>query len=593
MSLFIMKRQYRYCIYFSLPLLLLHHSFAQPSNDIRLNQIGFYPSMPKIAVVNNASSTPFYVISVTSADTAFRGILSEERVWPYSDESVRRADFSELRVPGRYMVSIPGIGSSPSFDISQHVHRDLAIGAIRSYYYQRASIPLFPAYAGEWARSAGHPDTSVLIHQSAASIERPANSTISAPGGWYDAGDYNKYIVNSGISTYTLLATYEHFPEICERLSLNIPESENGIPDIIDEALWNVRWMLTMQDPNDGGVYCKLTNPSFDGFIMPAEATAPRYVVVKTTAAALDFAAVMAQTARITAHFRSALPGFSDSCLTAALRAWEWAEQHPSVQYDQNQLNADFSPPIKTGTYADTNVLDEFAWAGAELYVTTTQNRFLSAIEPILTSEASVPGWRNVRTLGLYTLARYHEKIGGLIDTNEVRSRLITLANSLCASKRASAYDVVMGVHTSDFNWGGTGVAANQGMALLVAFELTHDSTYLHAALSNLDYLLGRNGTAYCFVTGFGSHSPLHIHHRISQADNIPAPVPGLLVGGPNPDRQDRHLVTYASPLPALAYADEVESYASNEICINWNAPLVYLAVGLEALISVKGEYSK
>ncbi len=152
-------------------------------------------------------------------------------------------------------------------------------------------------------------------------------------------------------------------------------------------------------------------------------------------------------------------------------------------------------------------------------------------------------------------------------------------------SSMTSPYRIAMGTEPGDFNWGSSGTAANQGMALLVGYRLTNDGSFLAAALSNLDYLMGRNATAYSFVTGFGSRSPLHPHHRISEADGVPEPVPGMLVGGPNPDMQDR-TPTYPSTLPARAYTDDVRSFASNEICINWNAPLVFLACGLESILS-------
>lgn len=581
-----LRQLHRLCVL--LTALSLHQAFSQSSSDIRLNQIGFYPSMPKIAIVRNAGAIPFFVIATSSSDTVFRGSLTSAQTWPYSNESVSRADFSALQTTGSFRIVVPGAGTSYSFEIKPRVHLNLAIGVLKGYYYQRASMPLLPPYAGVWARDAGHPDTSVLVHSSAATTQRPANSNISSPRGWYDAGDYNKYVVNSGISTYTILATHEHFPEFCRQLATDIPESGNGIPDILNEALWNVRWMLSMQDPNDGGVYTKLTNANFDGFIMPSQARSPRYVVKKTTAATLDFAAVMAQAARITANFISALPGFSDSCLQASLKAWKWAQQNPTVYYNQSQMNAQYSPAINTGEYGDGNVSDEFAWAAAELFVTTSQDSFLTVANPLWVASATIPSWPNVRTLGLYTLAQYRKTLGGSVDTNAVKSRLINLANSLRTSMNGSAYGVVMGVQTSDFVWGSNAVAANQGMELLIAFRLTGDSTYLRAALSNLDYLLGRNGTTFCFVTGFGSRSPQHIHHRISAADGVPAPVPGLLAGGPNPNKEDG-VTTYPSSLPALAYTDDVNSYASNEIAINWNAPLVYLAVGLEALLSPNG----
>jgi endoglucanase len=562
--------------------------FGQTSSDIRVNQIGFYPSMPKMAVVRNSGSAPFSIVSTVSSDTVFRGTLTPVQTWSYSKESVSLADFSDLRTVGNFTVAVPGVGTSYPFEIKNHVHEKLAIGTVKGYYYQRASTALISPYAGTWARAAGHPDTIVLIHPSAATPLRPANTVISTPKGWYDAGDYNEYIVNSGISTYTLLATYEHFPEFSSQLTTNIPESGNGVPDILDEALWNIRWMLSMQDPNDGGVYSKLTNANFDAFIMPSQATTTRYVVKKSTCATLDFAAVMAQAARITAKFSTALPGLSDSCLQASLKAWKWARQNPTVYYNQTQMNALYSPAINTGEYGDNNASDEFAWAAAELFVTTVQDSFLTVANPLSALSASIPSWPNVRSLGLYTFAQYRATIAGSVETTAVRSRLISLANALRTSMNASAYKVVMGYQSSDFVWGSNGVAANQGMELLIAYKLTGDSTYLRAALSNLDYLLGRNGTSYCFVTDFGSHSPLHIHHRASSADGIAAPVPGLLAGGPNPGMEDG-VGTYPSPLPALAYTDDMNAYACNEIAINWNAPLVYLAVGLEALLSPNG----
>lgn len=144
------------------------------------------------------------------------------------------------------------------------MHRPVARAALKAYYYQRMSTPLPEEYAGQWARPMGHPDDEVLVHPSAASEARPEGTTISAPRGWYDAGDFNKYVVNSGISTYTLLALYEHYPDVAAGLTSSIPESGNGVPDVLDEALWNLRWMLDMQAP-DGGVYHKLTQVDTDG----------------------------------------------------------------------------------------------------------------------------------------------------------------------------------------------------------------------------------------------------------------------------------------------------------------------------------------
>src|SRR5687768_1893330 len=285
-----------------------------PAAGVRLSQIGFLPAAPKVAVVVGAKGSTFAVVGAERGDTVLRGTLTAPKSWALSGENdIRRADFSRLTRPGRYRLVVPGVAAPQAFEIGSTQLRALAVATLKGFYYQRTAIPLEAKHAGRWARAAGHPDTSVLVHPSAASAIRPAGTRISSPLGWYDAGDYNKYVVNSGISTYSLLLLAEQYPQYASALRTNIPESGNPLPDVLDEALFNVRWMLTMQDPADGGVYHKLTNAAFDGFVEPHAATAPRYVVQKSTAATLDFAAVMAQAARVARDYPRELPGLADS----------------------------------------------------------------------------------------------------------------------------------------------------------------------------------------------------------------------------------------------------------------------------------------
>ena len=569
---------------FRLVLLASQGLQPRPTDAIRLNQVGFYPGAPKAAFVVGAAADTFYVVTADLQDTVFTGLLGPRRATALSSDTTRAADFSALRTPGEYVDLVPGLGASYRFAIRPRVLEELARGALKAFYFQRASLALEPRYAGRWSRAAGHPDTQVLVHPSAASAGRPAGTVISAPGGWYDAGDYNKYIVNSGITVATLLSLYEDFPAYVRTLDVDIPESGHGVPDLVQEALWNLRWMLTMQDPSDGGVYHKLTEPRFEGFVSPAEARSPRYVVQKSTAAALDFAAVMAQASRVVGSFESRLPGLADSALTAAVHAWSWARHHADVFYDQERLNQQFEPHIETGTYGDRDVRDEFIWAATELGVTTRQDSFFTAVPVFPDSSAPLPNWRQVRTLAYYTLARFRAGLPPAVagDRARLERTLVRAADDLMQLASRTAYGTLMGGRAADFIWGSNSVAANQGIALVVAYRLTGDPSYLRHALSNLDYLLGRNATGYSFVTGLGSRTPLHPHHRPSAADGIDAPVPGLLVGGPNPGRQDG--CAYPVTAPDKAYVDDVCAYASNEVAINWNAPLVYLAAALEAL---------
>jgi endoglucanase len=570
-------------------------SVAIAQSEIRVNQIGYYASGPKVGAIIEGEKDTFTVVEYPNGSVVFDGIAGPSSTWAPSGESVRLADFSSLRLQGRFVLRVGEVVSAP-FDIGVHVHEGLARAALKAFYYQRASRRLRPEYAGEWARFGGHPDTHVIVHPSAASPDRPAGTIISAPKGWYDAGDYNKYVVNSGISTYTVLTMYEHFPMYMEALDTNIPESGGPLPDALAEALWNLEWILAMQDPNDGGVYHKLTSPNFSGYVLPYSDTAPRYVVQKSTAATLNFAAVMAQASRIFEQFDAEYAALSDSMRNAAIRAWNWARNNPEVFYDQAAMNREFEPEIHTGEYGDGHVSDEFAWAAMELFITTGADSFLMVVPDFVSSSgpAALPAWPQVRTLGLYSILDREDWIGPAARADDVRNSVLSLANSLRSRQETSAMRTSMS--SGDFYWGSNSVAANQGIALMQAFRATQDSTYLSAAVGALDYLLGRNGVGITFVTGHGTTSPMHPHHRPSIAGSSPQPVPGFLVGGPNPGRQDRDGCAgygaagqYPSTLPARAYLDHRCSYASNEVAINWNAPLAYLAVAVEVAMSTTG----
>lgn len=564
---------------------LISPAAAQGGNHrIQLNQVGFYPAAPKLAIITGkTAATTFSITTAGGRTPVYTGRLSAEKFSRYSSTVTKWADFSGLKTPGRYVLSVPGVGRSYPFYIADTVFAGVTRSVLKAFYFTRSNEPLPATYAGKWSRSAGHPDTAVFVHPSAATAARPAGFVLSSPGGWYDAGDYNKYMVNCGITMGTLFSAYEDFPQYFRKLRSGIPGSSNALPDLLDEALYNLRWMLTLQDPADGGVYHKLTNAAFDGMVMPGVTQAPRYVVQKSTAATLDFAAVTAQAARIFGAFEKQLPGLADSCRQAARLAWQWAQSNPALAYNQSDINRQYQPAISTGEYGDRHFNDEQLWAAAELYATTGEPGYLAVVNERLSDPVRLPSWSNVALLGYYTLLRRQSALPAAATTlAAMKDSVLKLANRFLATTASNAFGTVMGHSAADFSWGGNSVAANQGILLVRAYLLTNDKAYLTGALSNLDYLLGRNATGYSFITGMGSRSPLHPHHRPSEADGIADPVPGLLVGGPNPGRQDG--CTYPSSEPEKAYVDVVCSYASNEVAINWQAPVVYLAAALEAL---------
>ncbi len=559
------------------PSAMVKASAATTASGIKLNQLGFLPNAKKLAVIPATNATNFSVIDVATKKVVLTAALSDAALWAPAEEKVKLADFSKLNVAGNYQIRVSGLNDSFPFTIAADQYNSLNAAVIKAFYYNRASIELTPQFAGIYARAAGHPDNKVQIHASAATNLRPEGTVISSPKGWYDAGDYNKYIVNSGISTYTLLAAFEHFPDYYKSQNLNIPESGDAVPDLLNEVMWNIEWMLTMQDPNDGGVYHKLTDKKFSGMVMPDQAVTQRYVVQKTTAAALDFAAVMATASRIYAGYESSYPGLSAKMLVAAQNAWAWAKANPTATYKQPD-------DIKTGEYGDLMLTDDFAWAAAELYITTKSDGYYVAMNPTQVLDA-VPSWSDVRGLAWISLAHHRKQLTAVADQQLIASRIDSLAGSLLKKWQISAYGVSM--ETEDFIWGSNAVAANQAMMLIQGYRMNGNRNYLDAAQSLLDYLLGRNPTDYSFVTGYGDKPSMYIHHRPVAADGIEAPIPGFLAGGPQPglqDKKDCGTVLYPSVIPAKAYLDHECSFASNEIAINWNAPLVYVSGAIQAL---------
>ncbi|SMQ95943.1 cellulase [Xanthomonas fragariae] len=550
-----------------------------PGAAIHVNQLGYLPGSAKLAVVGlpqgAATVSDRFTVEDRQGRRVLQGTLQPAALWSPAGQQARVADFSSVRVAGTYRLKIEGLPASDPIRIAAEAYQSVVDASLKAFYFNRASTALPTQFAGRYARAAGHPDTQVRIHPSAASDTRSADSVISAPKGWYDAGDYNKYIVNSGISTYTLLAAYEQYPALFGAQALTIPNDAPGVPGILQETWWNLEWMLAMQDPADGGVYHKLTDKQFDGLVMPDQAKQQRYVVMKATAATLDFAAVMAVASRVYAPFDKQYPGVSARMLKASRSAWAWAQLHPDVIYRQPD-------DVRTGGYDDAHVDDEFAWAAAELYLTTREDGFYDAMTA-QNVPATVPSWGNVGGLAWMSLAGHRDQLTSHADRTRIEREVAGLAQRLADKWQASPWRLAM--TDKDFVWGSNAAVLNRAMMLMQGYRLTQQRQYLDAAQSHLDYILGRNPLGLSFVTGMGRRTPKHIHHRPSEADGIDAPVPGWLAGGPQPGQQDAKdcNVAYPSKLPALSYLDNTCSYATNEVAINWNAPLVYVSAAIEA----------
>jgi endoglucanase len=535
-----------------------------PSPLIRVNQIGFYPEAIKEFVLVDHEANSFQIIDI-KGKVHYTGELEPRGAWAASGEEVRAGDFTGLEQPGIYRVYIaPDMVSAP-FEIKEAVYLEALNGAIKSFYFQRASMPIEAQYGGTYQREAGHPDLNCPYHPSTG----VTGGTLDSPGGWYDAGDYGKYIVNAAISVSQMLDLVELFPDVVSDGQLNIPESGNGISDLLDEIRYELDWMLTMQDA-DGGVFHKLTAKNFGPFIMPSEYDLERWVIGKGTAATLNYAATMSHAARIFAPFD---PPFAKIALASADRAWKWAVDHPDIPFRNPR-------DVSTGAYGDNQFSDDFYWAAAELYSLTGNHEFLQFLEasdePYIHQITN--SWKFfIRNMGFHSLLANRERLDPDFPP-ELISNHLQLSDQILEKIDSNPYRIGL----DHFEWGSNSDVLNQAMILCYAHLISGEEKYLTGAIRNVDYIFGKNATGYSFLTGYGTKQVMNPHHRPSGADGIEAPVPGFIVGGPNNDRQDRQQVEYHSQFPAKAFEDVEASYASNEVCLNWNAPAVFVLGYLE-----------
>ena len=382
------------------------------TDAIQLNQVGYYPDQrieftyADTATVMRPDGTDprpaqtFYITDPAGDSIVREGNVARPHDWTEL-AGVYAQSFSTEPLPaGDYRIYVPQAGYSHVFRVADQVLREPFIGSVRGLYHQRAGTELLAAHAGEYARPAGHPDRNVRYHPSSGYTD----GTRDSPGGWYDAGDYNKYIVNGAFPLGQLLSLYEDTGDPAPDGTLNIPESGNGKSDYLDELKYELDWMLTMQD-DDGGLFHKLTTLNFEGMdLMPHQATSQRYIVGKSTTATLDFAAATAQAARVYRDYDTA---YADRLLAAARLAWRWGREHPEAYF----TNPD---DVTTGQYGDDNADDERAWAAAELFTTTGEQEFLNDLQanpPRIRFNAGGSWTGYMANLAAFSLLRYPDRV--------------------------------------------------------------------------------------------------------------------------------------------------------------------------------------
>ncbi len=542
----------------------------QLSPHIFVNQVGYLPSSSNVAMVSSPMGLAFVVREEESGDKVLKAMphLAEAEDQS-SGACLWVADFSVLDSTGEYYLEVEGLGRSYPFAVKSNVYQQVAQKALKAFYFQRSGIDLVEPYAEKWSRKAQHQGDAIVY----GTEEEEESEEIDASGGWYDGGDEGKYVVNGSFAAGILLLLHEISPELFVDRSLNIPESGNDVPDVLDEVHWELEWLLKMQN-EIGGVHHKVAAKE-SHTLSKNDDKNERYVMQVSTAATASACAVWAKASRLYSPHDAT---FAQRCLEAAQRAWFYLEQHPN---DGGFTNPD---EVLTKTYNDEDDSDERIWAAIELYLTLKNERFLEVIQALMNKRVpllSASGyWGNVMPLAVTSILLEEENFSEKW-VNEAKEDLISLANSFVETSRRDGLRLTL--EEGEFNWGSNATILQNAFILRVASLVEERSAYQQTMLDQLHYILGRNPQSMCYVTGSGSHSPLHPHHPFSLKDKVEEPVPGLLVGGPNQFLNDSILKEHFNEEtpPALTYADHEESYSSNEVSLGWNAVLAFVASAL------------
>lgn len=520
-------------------------------NKIQINQLGYFTTGHKTASYVGKAPSHFSILDEKS-QVVYVGEISAGVDDLSSKETVHSINFSNMCKDGRYIIKA-GTTKSKPFYISDNPYDDLFGSSLKYYYISRCGIDLLQQYAGRYSRGRCHTEKACLLSDEL--------TTKNVSGGWHDAGDFGKYVVTGCAAVATLLYSYTLYKDAFD-VDLNIPHEYNCMPDILEECLYELKFLLKMQD-RDGGVYHKVSTKKYPPTVMPEDDIEQQYIYDKTTSATADFCAVMALAARV---YRNYCKEMYERFKKAAINAWAWLLNNPAIKPSGN------IDRFLTVEYTDRNIDDDIFWAACELYSLTGDKSFHNKIsDTFYKVDTTAFSWLSLGGFGAisYILGDV-EKDPTILDN--FKSSFIFKSENIINMINHTGFNVAN--NGTRYLWGSNMQILTKGIVLAISDLIQPQEDYRDYIQMQLDYVLGKNPMGKCYVTGFGNNPVLHPHHRHSTADDIAEPVPGMLVGGPDMLRSDecaRWMIPQGTP-PAKCYCDESHCYSCNEPSIYFNA---------------------
>ena len=589
------------------------NDYQQPEKwqraDILTNQVGYFTDRAKRATLlcDDKKGVGFDVVD-SSGKSVYSGKSEYFGYDEDSDDIVHIIDFSDLDKDGTYHIEADNGAVSREFTVGgSDTYSSMLYDSLNYFYQNRSGIEIEASLitsgdANALARAAGHPKDMAEIEQTWGYTG--SSGTIDVTGGWYDAGDHGKYVVNGGFSLWMMQDQYETalkygFEDKYADGTMNIPENTNGYPDLLDEARWEMDWMFSMIV--DSGeykdmAYHKAHDEKWTALgIAPADDDMKRIVKPPTTAATLNLAACAAQSARL---WKGIDDKFADKCLDAAERCYEAAKKHPDMFAPLNEA-------IGGGAYGDNDVEDEFYWAAMELFLTTGDKKYYTDAEKsdfFLELPTSLGGgesvdtvgsfdWGNVASLGTLSAALNSDVLDKK-DASAVNDNICSAADYYLDVEASQGYGLPYGASKLAYNdsdsgyvWGSNSFVTDNSIVMAFAYLLSDDAKYMDGVIGGMDYILGRNAMDYSYVTGYGTHTTEYPHHRYWAQlidDSFPKAPGGVMAGGPNSGMQDPWVQgsgwKKGQIAPQKCYLDHIEAWCVNECTINWNASLAWVS---------------
>lgn len=527
--------------------------------QIKVNQLGYREDADKYAIVSGfyetlscSTQTQFRLIDADTQTAVYSGHLEFVSAYDddYSGETVYKADFSDFTTPGTYYITLNTPESQPSvsFDIGGDIYTDLLGKASKYYYYQRANVELTEEFAGEFAREPLYPDDFSQNFLS------DVTKTKDVSGGWFDAGDFGKYIDPGVQAVIDLLWAYKAFPDVFTDGLADIPESGNSVPDILDEVKVELDFFLKMQD-EDGGFYHRVKPDDderaiIDSFVNGDGGNVKSTGTTANAVAALSFASV------IFAEFDT---DYAQILLNSALAGWEYVCENPDI--------------TSTGTYGSEETLPQTFLAASYLYYATGEEEYHQYIKDNYTlhQEAAYNNYHfshgtEMAYIAYLASENTDSEIVEWISSNFEGWKNVMLSNFEDNEWKTALPDWALW-------WGSSSNAHAVGMEMYLHCKyLGQDTTEAETLMEQtLSFMLGINPQGLSMVTGIGENCIERTFSGIFGEDGIENYPVGYTSGGIN--MYDGEII---SRFPGKCFTDTAVDWVTNENAIYYQSAMIF-----------------